>query len=465
VARLESKVGIVGGGIAGLSAAHELHKRGIPFVLLEASSRWGGVIRTEAAGGFLFEAGPDSLLAQKPEALALCRELGLGERLIPTNSEERTVYVLHRGRLRALPEGMMLSVPTKFGPLFGSSLLSWRGKVRAAFELVVSARRDPSDESIASFIRRRFGEEVLERIADPLLGGIHAGDPERLSMSATFPSFLDLEKRYGSLIRGMWAHRPGTSSGARPSAFYSLAGGLGEMVDALVASLPAESLKKGMPVRGLTREGERFVLRCDDVEVLVQTLVVAIPAPQGVALLGPLVPDIGELLGAIPFASTATVLLGYRREDVEHPLDGYGLMIPRSEGLRMSACSFFSTKFPGRAPEGHVLLRGFLGGTRDPEVLKLDHEELVSLVRREMKTPLGLTGEPVLSCVYRWPSATPQMELGHLDRVAEMERRLVLWPGLFLTGAGIRSTGIPDTVADATKTAARAADLVDRGAQ
>jgi oxygen-dependent protoporphyrinogen oxidase len=457
-------VAIVGGGIAGLAVAHALSKRGVSFLLLEARPVFGGVIRTEVAQGFVGEGGPDAMLAQKPEAIALCRELGLGDRLIPTNPEQRAVFVLHRRRLHALPEGMMLAVPTRVVPFLASGLFSWPGKLRMGLDLAIPRRRGNGDESIASFLRRRFGRECVERLGEPLLAGIHSGDPERLSIRATFPRFVDLETRHGSLIRGLWAGpRPAPTSGPPPAAFYSLAGGLAELVDALVARLPKERLRPRSRVGRITRSPTGFILEVEGHDpVGARAVVMAAPATKAGSLLTALDAEIGRALLAIPFASSATILLGYRREDVTHPLDGYGMVVPRTEGLRTSALSFFSTKFPGRAPDGHVLLRGFLGGARDPEVLALDDAALVALVCREMAPVLGLRGAPVFVRVYRWPAGTPQMEVGHLDRIAHAEARLEATPGLFLTGAGIRVTGIPDVVADATSVAAAAADFASR---
>jgi oxygen-dependent protoporphyrinogen oxidase len=449
----------VGGGIAGLAVAHELQRSGASFALLEASSRWGGVIRTERQEGFLLEAGPDAMLAQKPEALELCRELGLGERLVPTNAEQRAVYVLRGGRLHPLPEGMLLAVPTRVGPFLESSLFSWPGKLRMALDLVRPSRRGADDESIADFLARRFGRECVERIGEPLLAGIHAGVPERLSIRATFPRLAELEARHGSLIRGLLAARAAARgrTASPPAAFYTLQGGLAELVDALVARLPADRLRRDAPVVTLERAAGGYALSlAGGARLAARAVVLALPAPRSGALLATLLPDVAAQLAAIPQASTATVLLGYRREDVAHPLDGYGLLVPRSERLRTTACGFFSTKFPGRAPAGHVLLRGFVGGARDPDALALDDQALPALVARELGPVLGLRGEPVLARVYRWPQRTPQLEVGHLERVAELERRLAAAPGLFLTGAGLRVTGIPDCVADGTR-AARAA--------
>ena len=457
----KTTVAIIGGGISGLSAAYALHKRQLPYLLLEAGPSLGGVIRTETRDGFLLEGGPDSMLAQKPEGIALCRELGLGERLVPTNPDLRSVYVLRRRRLHPLPEGMMLAIPTKILPFARSGLFSWPGKLRMGLDLVIPGGNGRGDESIASFLRRRFGQEAVERLGEPLLAGIHAGDPERLSILATFPRFRELEEKHGSLVRGMWARpRPKPAPGTRPpAAFYSLRGGLREMVDALVVRLERERIWTKAVVRAVSRTAGGFSLGVQGGEtVSAERVIVAAPGPRVAPALEGLLPDAARALAAIPFASSATVLLGYRREDVAHPLGGYGMVVPQTEGLRTTALSFVSTKFPHRAPEGHVLLRGFLGGVRDEEVMKLSDAEMVETVKRDMARILGLRGEPVMSRVFRWPGGTPQLEVGHIARMVAVEEQIASVPGLHLTGAGIRSTGIPDSVADGTRAGEAAAE-------
>jgi protoporphyrinogen/coproporphyrinogen III oxidase len=454
--REDAPIAIVGGGIAGLAAAFELSSRGAPFVLFEAGPRFGGVIRSERVDGFLLEAGPDTLLAQKPEALRLCREVGLEGDLVPTNPDQRTLFVVHGRRLHPLPDGMVLGVPTRLGPLARSALFTWPGKLRMACDLVIPARRAGGDESIASFFRRRLGAEALARLGGPFLAGIHAGDPDRLSIRSTFPRLVEMEQQHGGLIRGLLAARPRTAS-PPPPMFYSLRDGLGEMVKALVARLPAGRLRARAGVGGLVRDNEGFTLRLESGEdVRASAVVLAVPAPRAAELIRALDEEAGRLLGGIRFASSAAVYLGYRREDVTHPLDGYGLIVAEREGLRTSACSFFSTKFPGRAPEGHVLLRGFVGGARDDGALLADDRELVERVHGEMAPLLGLAAPPMLTRIYRWPCATPQMEVGHSSRMDVLERRLAAIPGLVLTGAGLRVTGVPDTIADARRAAATA---------
>ncbi len=448
-------VAIVGGGIAGLSAAHALHRLGVSYRLLEGSPRLGGVIRTECSGGFVMEAGPDAILTQKPAAVELCAELGLGARLVPTDPVHKTVYVLHRGRLRPLPDGMTLGVPTRLAPMVTTGLFSWAGKLRMAAEVRMRPRADAGDESIASFLGRHFGAEAVERIGEPLLAGIHAGAPEQLSMLSAFPRFVEMERKHGSLIRAMWnAPRPGPGA---VSAFVSLPGGLQELVDALAAELGA-AVRLDWTVTSVRRAasgwevesaiGQRFTAGA---------LVLAVPSAAAARLAAGVDGRLAGAMSAMRSVSTAVVYLGYGRGDVGHPLDGYGIVVPRSEGITATAFGFVSTKFPGRAPEGHVLLRTFLGGAREPDVLDHGDAELIARVRAELAPILGLRGEPVRTRLFRWPHATPQMEVGHAARMAEVDAMVDAQPGLFVTGAGLRGTGIPDMVADGARQAHRAA--------
>jgi len=456
----KTTVAIIGGGISGLSAAYALHKRQVPYLLLEAGPSLGGVIRVETRDGFLLESA-DSMHALRPEGITLCRELGLGERLVPANPDRQFLSVLHRGALHPLPEGMTLAVPTRILPFAKSDLFSWPGKLRMGLDLVIRGGNGRGDESIASFLRRRFGPEAVERLGEPLLAGIHSGDPERLSILATFPRLREIEEKHGSLIRGMWASpAPRPVPGAKPPAvFYSLRGGLREMVDALVVRLERGRIWTKAAVYGVSRANGGFSLAVRGGEtVSADQVIVAAPGPKIAPALEGLVPGAARALAAIPFASSATVLLGYRRADVVHPLDGYGLVVPRTEGLRTTALTFVSTKYPYRAPEGHVLLRGTLGGVRDAGAMGLSDDEMVETVKRDMAGVLGLRGQPVMSRVFRWPGGLPQLEVGHLERMAAVERDVAAVPGLHLTGAGIRTTGIPDAVADGTRAGEAAAE-------
>jgi oxygen-dependent protoporphyrinogen oxidase len=445
----------VGGGVAGLSAALALGDAGVSFRLLESGTEWGGVIRTHLEEGFLLDAGPDSLLTAKPEAVNLCTRLNLGSRLVPTNPIHRRIYFLQAGKLHPLPDGMFLAVPTQVGPFLKSPLFSWPGKLRIGLDFLERKRIGP-DESITAFIARHFGREAVEKLGEPLLAGIHAGDPDFLSIQATFPRFVDLERRYGSLILGTWLSTRGRKSGAQPAApFVSLLGGLGELVQGLVAAIPEPNRSLGCPVLSLSHaNGWHRAELPGGRSVEARRIILAIPAPRSATVLDALDSRTAARLRDLRFVSSATVFLGYPKERVRHALDGYGLLVPRAAGLRTTACTFVSTKLPGRAPEGKVLLRGFFGGARDPGALQMSDADLVRTLQSEMGPVLGFDGEPGLSRVYRWVDATPQLAVGHEDWIQGVEKGLPA--GLFLAGAGYRATGIPDSIGDGQKAAARA---------
>jgi protoporphyrinogen/coproporphyrinogen III oxidase len=460
----QTSVVIVGGGITGLAAAHYLAQTSVPFLLVERETRLGGTIRTERADGFLLDAGPDAFLAQKPEGIGFCRDLGIGDRLIPTNPTARAVYVFDRDRLHPLPEGMVLTVPTRILPLAASGLFSPWGKLRMALEPLIPARRDGRDESIASFVTRRLGRQALERLAEPLLAGIHSGDPERLSMPGLFPRFVELERKYGSLIRGMRKMAPRRSSGEPASVFLSLRGGLGELVEAVAATLPEGSVQRGGAIQSIRRGNDQYVLGlASGEEIFASACILAVPLRSAERIVRELSPDLASSLAGIRTVSTAVVFLGFPRGEVRHPLAGYGFVVPRTAGRRILAATFVSSKFPDRAPDSHVLLRAFLGGARDPEALSLPDADLIDLARRELEAILGPLGAHCLARVYRWEQGTPQVEVGHADRLAAVERRLAGLPGLQLAGNGLRGVGIPDCIADGRRSAEAAAELLDTG--
>lgn len=413
------RVVVVGGGISGLTAAYAL--KGRARVTLLEPGELGGTIRTAREQGFVIEGGPDALVAAKPEGAQLCRELGLEDQLIP--SKARRVFVYSEGRLHELPEGMFLTVPTKILPMLKSRLVSWPGKIRMGLDLVMP-RGSGGDESLGAFVRRRFGREALAKIAEPLMGGIFVADADSLGLQATFPRFLEMERRHRSLIRAM---RQVPVSGQSP--FLTLRTGLGTLVERLVAALDAEILRR-RAVR--VEPGFRVVL--DDRTLEADAVVVATPAPAAARLLS------CPALARIPYVSSATVSLGYRGVTVP---EGSGFLLPRAEGRRIHACSFTSWKFEGRAPEGHTLLRCFLVG---------EHADPVATARAELAEILGIRAEPVITKVFTWPSTNPIYEVGHLDRVAAIEAGLP--PGLFLTGAGYRGIGIAGCIADARRVAA-----------
>jgi len=470
--RNTSHVAIVGGGITGLATAYYLQQkarqigRSLTYSLIESAPTFGGKISTEVKDGFVIEGGPDSFITQKPAALQLCRELGLDDQLIGTNDAQRKVYVLEGGRLRPLPDGVMLVVPTKFTPFVLSPLISLPGKVRMGLDLVIPPRQEDSDESLADFIRRRLGQEALDKIAEPLMAGIHVADPERLSMKSAFPRLVELERRHGSLIRGMLAQkarraaRSHNGTNRRTSAFMTLRGGLRELVQALVARLEGQLLSRTHVV-GLehvvgnpTREPRQYRLHLENGQTLLANMVVlATPAYVAADLLEPMHPTLAEKLRAIRYVSTATISLGYRRAEFEHPLDGFGFVVSAREKSHLMACTWTSTKFSERAPDRHVLVRCFVGGPHNEDLVDLPNEALIQLVRDEMHSVMGVSAQPVVTRIYRWPQANPQYDVGHLERVDEIEALAASLPGLYLTGSAYHGVGIPDCIRQGQETA------------
>jgi oxygen-dependent protoporphyrinogen oxidase len=442
---------VLGGGIAGLATAYELQRQQIPFLLLEASSRVGGVIWSEPVDGFNIDGGPDALLIQKQDGIRLCEELGLGPRLVVTRLP-RLAFIQRGGRLHPLPAASVMGIPTEWGPFITTRLFSWPGKLRMGAELFIPKRTDPGDESIGAFMRRRFGNEAATYLAEPLLAGIHAGDVDRLSVRALFPRFPETEAKYGSLLR---AFRSGPRRApSKDGAFKSLPGGLSELVNALEAALPGESIRLRTPVAKVEVDGTQYRVTAGDGSVYAARAVVsATPAFASAAILRDVAPEIARLSAEIPYASAATVALAYKREAIRHPLNGSGFVVPRVEKTGIMAGSWLSSKWPGRAPEGYVLVRAFLGGARDPDALRQSDQEMVTTAVNAMRPLMGISGNPLFTRVYRWERANAQHEVGHLDRVAAIERALAARPGLFITGSGYRGVGIPDCVADGRATA------------
>jgi protoporphyrinogen/coproporphyrinogen III oxidase len=450
---------VVGAGIAGLAAAYELSGRGVSCVVLERAARAGGVIFSEEVDGFTIDGGPDSLLVQKPAAIALCQEIGLGDRLVPTKPP-RLAYIQRAGKLHALPAASVLGIPTRVGPFVRSSLFSWPGKVRMGAELFIPPRRqgDDADESIGAFIGRRFGREAKTYLAEPLLAGIHAGDVDRLSVRSLFPQFVEAERARGSLLRA-FRNRSRLGTGNADGAFRSLPGGLSEMVGALVRALPAGSVRMGVTVTGLRvqdsglgDQGPGFLIETSGAPMEARAVILATPAFVTSALTREYDAELSRLCGEIAYASSAAVVLAFAREAVGHPLNGSGFVVPRVEGTGILAASWLSSKWPHRAPDDRVLLRAFAGGARDPQALERSDPELVAQSLAALTPLLGIRGQPLWSRVYRWERANAQHEVGHLARMAVIERTLARHPGLYLTGSGFRGVGIPDCVSDGRHT-------------
>ena len=458
-----SPVVVIGGGVAGLAAAHRLTELDVSVRVLEAGARVGGTIATERTDGFVMECGADSFLTEKPWGLALCHRLGLEDQLIGTRDTKRRTYVVHNGRLHPLPEGFMLMAPTALGALLGSSLFSWAGKLRMACDLVLPRRPSSrTDESLAAFVTRRLGREALERAVQPLVGGIYTADPERLSLAATMPRFLEMEQRDRSLILALRRQALAAAqkeSGARWTLFASFRSGMQTLVDALVARLPEGAVRTQARVVGLTPTatgGWRVVLE-DGESLSAAAVVLAAPSYDAAALLRPLDPDLAGDLAAIRHASSATVTLAYARSEIPHPLDGFGFVVPAVERSALIAGSFSSIKYAGRAPEGMVLMRAFCGGALAPHMLERSDDELITIVRAELETLLGVRAQPHLVRVRRYERAMPQYDVGHLDRVARIEEATARHGGLALAGNAYRGVGIPDCVHSGEQAAERIA--------
>ncbi len=476
---MKHRIIVVGGGIAGLAAAHrlvELRKENFldtEVLLLEASSRVGGSIATEQVGEFLLEAGPDSFITEKPWALRLCERLGLTSRLISTQSVYQKIYVVHRGRLEPLPEGFFLLAPTRSWPFIQTRLFSWSGKLRMAAELFLPRGNFDDDESLGSFVRRRFGAEALERVAQPLVGGIYASDPNKLSLASTMPRFKEMERAKGSIIRAMWSEQKRrarmreTASGARWSLFVSLAGGMQELVDALVRHLPEKSLRLRASVLSLTRDESKkhWRIAINGNEILeAAAVILATPAFATAKMLGSLVTEAAHELTQIPYTSTATVSLAYRSEDFPKNPGSFGFVVPAIEQRKIMACTFSSLKYPGRAPEGHILLRAFVGGSLQPELFQDDDATMEKNVRAELATLLGLKAAPLFSRISRHPHSMPQYHVGHDARVHRIETTLETFPSLCLAGSAYHGVGISDCVRTGEEAAQKTVnDLANQG--
>lgn len=433
---------IIGGGIAGLAAAYRArHSPDAEVVLLERGARLGGKIITDRIDGFVIEGGPDSFLSSKPRGVGLAEEVGLGTRLQGTIPTSRRTYVVHQGRLHDLPEGLSGLVPARLEPLLRSAIFSPEGKARLQNEYAIPPGTEP-DESLASFMSRRFGPEVYERLIEPLMAGIYAGDGSALSLAATFPQLQRLEREHGSLLTAMSASRPTTT---RP-AFLTFPTGMAELTEALHAGLRGVTVRLGTAVAGVS-QGRRYrVTVAGGAVIEADGLIVATPAPTAARLLEPLDRDLSTELAAMPAVSSATISLAFRSEELPGPLEGYGYVVPRAEGRPSLAATWVSSKFPHRAPPGYALLRVFLGRTGQEDVLNADNATLTELARQELRDLMGITAAPVLTRIFRWPQAMPQYTLGHLQRLGRIEAARANHPGLFLAGQSYRGVGIPDCI-------------------
>lgn len=446
------RIAIVGGGISGLAAAFALEERRragepVQFVVYESGPRFGGVLATEKVGGCLVEAGPDSFLTEKPWAADLCRRLGMEDQLIGSNDSSRKTYILVKDRLTPLPDGLMFMVPTRLAPTLLTTLFSPATKLRMAREWRLAPRQSNSDESVAALVERHYGAEMVERLADPLLSGVYGGEASQLSVRAVLPRFVEMESEYGSLGRGMLAARkklkPARS--ATPM-FTSLKGGMEQLAEALVARISPAALRANTPVESIQRQERGWVVSAGYASDYVDAVIVAAPATAAVSILEISCAALASELSGIPYSSSMTVALGFDQAARSALPPGFGFLVPRSEGKRMLAATFVHNKFPHRAPQDRALIRCFFGGSRDQQILQLPDQEILGIVREELRQILRLSADPLFTRIYRWKGAMAQYTVGHLERLRRIERLLKQWPGLALAGNAYRGIGVPDCV-------------------
>ncbi len=464
---MSRRVAVVGGGITGLAAAHHLVElaagRPLEVSVLEAGPRAGGILSTLRDGAFVLEEGPDSFITEKPEALALIRRLGLEGQVQGTRPEFRRSFVVHKRRLVPTPDGFSLLAPSRLGPVFASPLFSPLGKLRMALEPLVPARRSNRDqdfdESLASFVTRRLGKETLERIAQPMIGGIYGADPAELSLAATFPRFLALEREFGSVIRGLARARTTDTSGARYSLFASLEGGMQTLVEALVARLPAGVVRFGTRVSTLA---PRSLGGWQVGDEPFDAVILALPAAGAALLTRGFDPALGAALGAFAAGSSVTVSLRYRAESIGHALDGAGFVVPRGESAALGGligASFTHRKFEHRAPEGSALVRLFFGDN----VLALDDAELERRAHESLTRLLRAGEAPLGGHIARWPQGMPRYAVGHPGRVRSAFDQARQHPGLALAGNSYTGIGIPDCIKSGESAAREMFDQLERG--
>jgi oxygen-dependent protoporphyrinogen oxidase len=460
------RIAIIGGGIAGLSAAFYLEKArqagaALQWTLFEKSDRLGGVIQTERRDGFVLEAGPDSFLTAKPEAARLCQELGIGAELISSNDAERKTYILVKGRLVAIPQGLEFMVPTRVWPMAATPLFSFKTKLRMAAELFSAVRKNAGDESVGDFVRRHFGQEMVDRVAEPLLAGVYGGNAEHLSLRAVLPRFAEMEREHGSLVRATLKAKSKARAQAKSSAkpqplFTSLKNGMQQMVEALVAALPQSSIRLQQNNLLVRPVNDDWQVESAGIPDRFQEVLLAVPAPAAAGILRQFHPALIEGLARIQYTSSVAVALGY--DQAELP-PGHGFLVPRSEGRKIMACTFVHKKFPHRVPEGKKMLRCFFSSSRVPDLLTHSDEALQQIARQELKEILGLSAAPRFARTFRWDRAMAQYETGHLDRVTGMEKILAEMPGFHIIGNSFYGIGVPDCI----KSARQAVEQITSG--
>ncbi len=456
---------VIGGGVSGLSAAYRLVEIApeLQVTLLESRDRLGGTINTLHADGFLIEESADNYLTQPSTVLDLADRLGMRDELISTNPAHRKAFVVFRGKMYPVPPGFTLMAPGKLWPILTTPLLSWRGKLRLAWERFVPTRgENEAEESLTQFATRRLGSEVFERIVQPLVAGIYSADPDKLSVAATLPRFIEMEQGHGSLTRGAAAKArqrqqagSGEESGARYGMFVTPRAGGSTLINAMASRLPEDAVRLAAQVESVEKTDTGWRLRLDGDQVAIECdgLIVATAAHPAARLLDAVDPAASGLLGGIPHASCSIVCLGYPEEQLSRPLEGSGVVVPEAEGRPILAASFSSNKFPDRAPSGHALIRVFIGGAKQGDLVDLPDEELIRIAREQLADLVGVQGEPVKAIVVRWRAAMPQYHLGHREIVAQIEGHIAEHDGLEIANNALRGVGVPQCIAEGERAA------------
>jgi protoporphyrinogen/coproporphyrinogen III oxidase len=457
------RIAIVGGGISGLAAAYtfdEKRQSGTPvqYVLFESSPRLGGVLVTDHVDGCLVEGGPDSFLTEKPWAADLCRKIGLADQVIGSNDSKRKTYIVAKGKLLEMPDGLMFMVPTRIMPTVRSPLFSWTTKVRMAAEWFHPPRKVSEDETVAEMVKRHYGSEMVDLLADPLLSGIYGGDAAHLSVRAVLPRFAEMESKHGSLGRALVAGRKKTDAAVKApprSLFSSLKDGMQQMVNALVTHLDAKALKASAPVQSVIRQNNGWTVCAGYQTDHFDAVIIATPAHAAAALLQTADENLSCELGEIQYTSSVTVTLGYDEKVYAALPPGFGFLVPRSAGHRMLAATFVHNKFPYRAPENRALIRCFLGGGRDEGILQMSEKEILQIVRDELRQIVGVNADPLFARVYKWKSAMAQYSVGHLERLQRIEALRRELPGLALAGNAYHGIGVPDCIRSGAEAAGK----------
>ncbi len=470
---------VIGGGVAGLGAAYKVRRAAeegheLSFTLIEKDSRLGGKIASEHVpdewGGaeddkFIVDGGPDCFLTEKPGVHRIAKLTGIFEDELPTDDSRKRTWILSRGRLHEMPDGVMMFAPTKFVPFATTGLFSWPGKLRMGMDLLIPRKeRWPEgdtaaqhDETLESFVVRRMGRECLDRLAEPLVGGVHASDPAQMSLAATFPRLLDMEQKYGSMIGGFVDARKKVAEmrkkyppkpGQKPRTFFtSFTEGMQVLPDTMARAAGIDNIRTGVKVTRIERSPEGWTVHLsDETRIEGDAVILATECWAAEPLMREIDPAIADALAAIPSSSSATVSLGFRAEEIGIDMEAFGVLCPLVEGRSLMAATYSSTKWPGRAPEGKVLMRGFVGGPHNQAIMENSDEQLVQIVLAEMRDILGVKGDPLFSRVYRWDGGMPQYTLGHLDRVKMIEERASDIEGLALAGGSYTGVGLPNCI-------------------